>query len=115
MGVASEAALLEYQRGSAERGRSIFEGLLDSYPKRTDLWSVYIDAHIGAHTPPKSAVADMPMVRALFERCCSMRLKAVKMRFFFKRWLDFEKRWGDVENQEHVREKASEFVEGMAS
>ena len=57
-------------------GRSIFEGLLDTYPKRTDLWSepelqaakgaswgprtlctpprsVYMDAHIKAHTPPK--------------------------------------------------------------
>jgi len=112
--VVSKAAILEYNEGSIERGRSIFEGLLDSYPKRTDLWSVYLDAHIKAHTPPKAAAADLGEVRSLFERCCSMSLKAVKMRFFFKRWLDFEKRWGDEESQEKVRAKARAFVESQA-
>jgi hypothetical protein len=29
--------------GCAERGRSIFEGVLGNAPKRTDLWNVYID------------------------------------------------------------------------
>merc|ERR1712066_691293 len=75
---------LEYKFGQPERGQSVFEGLLDSYPKRTDLWSVYIDAHIGAHTPPKAATPDLAAVRSLLERCCALRLKAVKMRFFFK-------------------------------
>jgi len=113
--VVSKAALLEYQYGSVERGRSVFEGLLDSYPKRTDLWSVYIDAHIKAHTPPKVANPDFAEVRALLERCSAMKLKATKMRFFFKRWLDFEKRYGDIESQELVRNKARQFVENQAS
>lgn len=113
--VVSKAALLEYQHGSAERGRSVFEGLLDSYPKRTDLWSVYIDAHIKAHTPPKVAKADFSEVRGLLQRCCAMKLKATKMRFFFKRWLDFEKRHGDDESQELVRNKARQFVESQAT
>lgn len=112
--VVSKAALLEYQLGSPERGRSIFEGLLDSYPKRTDLWSVYIDAHIKAYTPPKVATPELREVRSLLERCCTMKLKAVKMRFFFKRFLDFEKRWGDEESQEKVRGKARDFVESQA-
>jgi rRNA biogenesis protein RRP5 len=113
--VVSKAALLEYQHGSAERGRSVFEGLLDSYPKRTDLWSVYIDAHVKAHTPPKVAKPDLAEVRSLLERCCALKLKATKMRFFFKRWLDFEKRYGDVESQELVRNKARQFVESQAA
>jgi len=113
--VVSKAALLEYQYGSAERGRSVFEGLLDTYPKRTDLWSVYIDAHTKAHTPPKVAKPDLGEVRALLERCCVMKLKVAKMRFFFKRWLDFEKRFGDAESQELVRNKARAFVESQAA
>ncbi|CAE8598948.1 unnamed protein product, partial [Polarella glacialis] len=113
--VVSKAALLEYQEGSAERGRSVFEGLLDSYPKRTDLWSVYIDAHMKAFTPPKVVEPDFKEVRGLLERCCAMKLKATKMRFFFKRFLDFEKRWGNAESQEHVREKARQFVEDQAA
>lgn len=113
--VVSKAALLEYQYGSAERGRSIFEGLLDSYPKRTDLWSVYLDAHIKAFTPPKVPKADLREVRSILERCCAMKLKVTKMRFFFKRWLDFEKRWGDAESQEKVRARARNFVEQQAA
>jgi len=113
--VVSKAALLEYQHGAAERGRSVFEGLLDSYPKRTDLWSIYIDAHIKAHTPPRVAKPDSAEVRRLLERCCTMKLKAAKMRFFFKKWLDFEKKWGDAESQELVRSKAREFVEAQAT
>lgn len=35
--------MLEYRLGDAERGRTIFEGIVDSHPKRWDLWSIYID------------------------------------------------------------------------
>jgi hypothetical protein len=41
--VISHAALLEFKHGSAERGRSIMEGVLQNCPKRLDLWSVYND------------------------------------------------------------------------
>jgi hypothetical protein len=41
--VISRAALLEFKTGSVERARSIFEGILRNYPKRVDLWSVYLD------------------------------------------------------------------------
>merc|ERR1740121_3464520 len=109
--IVSKAAILEYTNGSVERGRSIFEGLLDSYPKRTDLWSIYLDAHIKGHTPPKVSEPDLKEIRGLMERCCTLTLKPIKMRFFFKRWLDFEKKWGDEESEELVRSKARAFVE----
>ena len=32
----------------AERGRSLFEGVLRNYPKRLDLWSVYLDQEVAA-------------------------------------------------------------------
>ena len=35
--------MLEFRHGSAERGRGVVEGVLRNYPKRLDLWSVYID------------------------------------------------------------------------
>ena len=31
-----------------ERGRSLFEGVLRNYPKRLDLWSVYLDQEVAA-------------------------------------------------------------------
>lgn len=106
-----KAAILEYQNGSAERGRSVFEGLIATYPKRTDLWSVYIDQHVKANTPPEVAAPQNEEVRKLFERCITMDIKAFKMKFFFKKWLDFEKRWGTEADTEQVREKAREYVE----
>lgn len=36
-------AVLEFKYGDAERGKTIFEGIVDSYPKRLDVWGVYID------------------------------------------------------------------------
>jgi hypothetical protein len=39
----SKFAQLEYKLGDPERGKTVFEGIVDSHPKRWDLWSVYID------------------------------------------------------------------------
>lgn len=36
-------AQLEYKLGEPERGKTIFEGIVDSHAKRFDLWVVYID------------------------------------------------------------------------
>lgn len=53
MQVLSAAAVAEFKLGSAERGRAIFENVLRNYPKRTDLWSVYLDQ---ARVPPKGSL-----------------------------------------------------------
>ena len=39
----SKFAQLEFKYGEKERGKSLFESLVTSYPKRTDIWCVYID------------------------------------------------------------------------
>lgn len=39
----SRFSQLEYKLGDPERGKTIFEGIVDSHPKRWDLWTVYID------------------------------------------------------------------------
>lgn len=36
----------EFEHGSVERGRTVFEGLMASYPKRLDLWNVYLDKEV---------------------------------------------------------------------
>lgn len=44
--VIAKFAQLEFRYGDAERGRTMFDKVLTSYPKRTDLWSVFIDLMI---------------------------------------------------------------------
>ena len=39
-------AALEYKMGEPNRGSTIFESILKNYPKRTDIWSIYIDMNI---------------------------------------------------------------------
>lgn len=59
--ILSHYALLEYKSGDPEKGRNTFETILTSYPKRTDLWSIYLDMEF------KHSSAEH--VRNIFERC----------------------------------------------
>lgn len=36
-------ALMENQHGFSEQAQTLFEHILTSYPKRTDIWNVYVD------------------------------------------------------------------------
>lgn len=99
----SQTAILEFRAGVPDRGRSMFEGILREYPKRTDLWSVYLDQEI--------QLKDSDVIRALFERAISLSLPPKKMKFLFKKYLEYEKSQGDEERIEYVKKKAMEYVE----
>lgn len=38
---------MEYKLGDPERGKTLFEGIVDSHPKRWDMWSIYMDMEVG--------------------------------------------------------------------
>ena len=116
---------------SAERGRELFEKLLAAAPKRLDLWAQYIDQEVslalaGTGTgkkrkrdgngegKKKAAVAaakpDPRRVRALFARGTALDLPPKKMKFLFRRALEFEKRLGDDAGADKVREAARAYV-----
>ena len=44
-------AVLEFKFGEPQRGQTVFESVLSNYPKRTDLWSIYIDMTIKLGDP----------------------------------------------------------------
>ena len=97
-------AQLEFRssNGLPERGRTIFEGLLNSFPKRVDLWNVLLDHEI--------RIGDKMQVRRLFERIFAGRVKNKQARYFFKRWLAFEEKCGDERSAEAIKKRAAEFV-----
>ncbi|GAA5875823.1 hypothetical protein JCM1840_003525 [Sporobolomyces johnsonii] len=99
----SKFAQLEFKLGDAERGRTIFEGIMDSYPGRLDLWFVYVDMEIKQR--------NVAGVRALFDRILSRRLSSKKGKSVFKKWLSFEKEFGDEQGVDTVKERAMEFVQ----
>ena len=88
-----------------ERGRTVFEGLLDSYPKRVDLWNVYIDK--------ESKAGEFDSARALFSRLVTLKLSSKAIKGVFKKWLAFESVNGDAETTQQVKEKAKAYVQRL--
>lgn len=118
----SKFAQLEFRspNGDVERGRTVFEGLLSSFPKRVDLWNVLLDLEIKN--------GDAEQVRRLFERVLGIRdtkkntglviedgkkVKPKQARFFFKKWLEFEEKKGDEKTVEETKAKAAEYVKSL--
>eukprot|EP01016_Furgasonia_blochmanni_P011064 TRINITY_DN1486_c0_g2_i17.p1 TRINITY_DN1486_c0_g2~~TRINITY_DN1486_c0_g2_i17.p1 ORF type:complete len:259 (+),score=60.38 TRINITY_DN1486_c0_g2_i17:2-778(+) len=100
--VISQYAILEFRDGDPEKGRTTFEAILTNYPKRTDIWSIYLDMEIKN--------GNQETIRNLFERCITLNLKAKKMKFFFKRYLQYEFAHGTPETVDEVKRKAEEWV-----
>ncbi|KAM7262095.1 hypothetical protein ACFE04_021172 [Oxalis oulophora] len=99
----TKTALLEFKCGSPDKGRSMFEVMLREFPKRADLWSVYLDQEI--------RLGDADIIRSLFERAISLSLPHKKMIFLFKKYLEYERVHGDKERMEYVMMRANEYKE----
>ncbi|KAJ3411723.1 hypothetical protein HDV05_001783 [Chytridiales sp. JEL 0842] len=98
----SKFAQMEFRFGEPERGRTLFEGIVSHYPKRLDMWSIYLDM--------EAKYGDASNARHLFERAITLKLSSKKMKFLFKKYLEFEKKNGTPEGVEHVKEAAMEYV-----
>ncbi|KAI0639642.1 U3 snoRNP-associated protein Rrp5 [Trametes polyzona] len=99
-------AQLEYKLGDPERGKTIFEGIVDSHPKRWDMWHIYIDMEAGQ--------GDIMSLRNLFNRVLALKMTSHKAKSFFKKWLELERRLGDEEGQAAVKAKAIEWTQRAA-
>ncbi|CAE6440693.1 unnamed protein product [Rhizoctonia solani] len=99
----STFARMEYKLGDPERGKTIFEGIVESHPKRNDLWSMYIDM--------EASQGNAQSVRNIFNRALARKLTAKQAKFFFKKWLEIEKRVGDDAGAEAVKEKAMAWMQ----
>jgi rRNA biogenesis protein RRP5 len=106
----SKFAQLVFEHGTAERARTLFDGLLLKHPKRLDLFFVYVDKEV------KHGETDI--ARSLFQRAVSpkssgnmMKLSDKQMKSLFKKWYSFEETSGDDETQELVKNAAREYVE----
>ena len=53
--------------------------------------------------------------RQIFERIIHINLSSKKMKLFFKRYLDFERKYGDAFSVENVKTKAMEYVESKTA
>lgn len=101
--VVRKFAQLEFTKGDAEQGRTLFEGLIADVPKRIDLWNVYIDQEMKKNEKKK--------VEELFERVLSRKISRKQAKFFFEKWLKFEEKHEDTKAVDYVKAKAQEYVQ----
>ena len=130
----SKFAALEFRSpaGDPERGRTLFEGLIASWPRRWDFWGILLDLEISrVGREAKVSVSDKDSkgdkarkdskqqdtaavdgIRKLFNRVLGCKgLKDKTARSFFRKWVAFEEGLGAKSGQvEVVKRKAGEWV-----
>jgi len=106
----SKFAQLEYEYGSTEWARTIFDAVLDKSPKRIDLLFVYIDKEI-KH-------GDIDVARRLFHKRLhpadgksKVRYNDKQMKSLFKKWYRMEDLHGDDQSRMNVKMAAKTYVE----
>ncbi|KAK5955833.1 rRNA biogenesis protein rrp5 [Knufia fluminis] len=103
----SKFAQLEFKTktGVPEEGRTRFQGLINLYPKRVDLFNIMLDLEM--NLGPDNA----DQVRGVFEQVLSRKsLKPAKAKPFFARWAKFERGLGDERRVEEVEGRAAKWV-----
>ncbi|XP_043469012.1 protein RRP5 homolog [Leptopilina heterotoma] len=96
-------ANMENSHGDKERSQTLFEQILNSYPKRTDVWSCYVDSLIKS--------GDIEIARRILERSVTTQvLPPRKMKVLFKKYINFEEQHGNEKNVQNVRDMANEYV-----
>ena len=116
----------EFEFGSADRARVLYEELLSNYPKRTDIWHVYVDRevffilligqfYITFMYRIQIKHGHISQARGLFQRMInSSKASARNMKAIFKKYLSFEIKHGTKQTQESVKEAARAYVERLA-
>ena len=121
--------MLEFRLGEAERGKTIYEGLVDKYPKKLNLWNAYIDQigkqgdiqgvryvfAVAFQFRMQSSFTVWLFHRNLVDRALDQKLNVHKAKFLFKKLLSLETRIGDAAGQERAKEKARDWVSKHAA
>jgi rRNA biogenesis protein RRP5 len=98
-------AALEFKssNGDPERGRTLFEGLVSTWPNKGDIWDVYVELE-RSH----GSVED---VRDLFGRMAKLRMKKKRAGVVFGRWAEWEESVGNAKGAERVRAMEAQWME----
>lgn len=105
--VISQFAQMEFKHGSTERGKNLFESVLANYPRRTDVWMIYLSFLVkycnprreeekeGKKTNPSTISQDTTeSIRSVFERVVNSGINPRKLLPILKKYLEFEEKIG---------------------
>lgn len=106
--VISKYGQLEFKHGQPESGRTMLEGIVTNYPKRMDIWAIYMDME------SKYCGDNKQQARHLFERCLTNEIimkKPKKMKLVFQKYMEFEMNNGNKKNVDKIRERVEQYLE----
>jgi len=107
--IISKFGMLEFKHGNQESGRTMFEGIVNNYPKRMDIWSIYMDMEI-----KYGGKENAQQARHLFERCLAnefIQKKPKKMKLVFRKYMEYENALGNQKNIDKLRQRVEEYLE----
>ena len=108
--IISKFGMLEYKGGDPEHGRTMFEGIVTNYPKRMDIWAIYMDMEVKYG----GGKANQAQARHLFERCLSLpeiSKKPKKMKLVFRKYMEFENGLGNQNKLAELRNRVEQYLE----
>ncbi|XP_017020204.1 rRNA biogenesis protein RRP5 [Drosophila kikkawai] len=96
-----------YARNDAnDMAQTLLDDVITSYPKRIDIWSVYVDMLIKADL--------IDSARNVLERAVLQKLKPNKMQVIYKKYLQLEETHGTEATVAKVKRQAEEWVKNYA-
>ncbi|XP_030376236.1 protein RRP5 homolog [Scaptodrosophila lebanonensis] len=95
-------ANLYAKNGDNDMAQTLLDDIVTSYPKRIDIWVLYVDMLIKADL--------IDSARNVLARAVLHKLRPNKMVVIFKKFLDFELKYGTDENATRVKQMAEDYV-----
>ena len=96
---------LLYRYNNNEEARNMFDNILKNFPKRKDIWFVYIDKEI-------KFGKNVEKVRQIFDKMFEIKFKINDLKSIMKKFLEFEKEYSKNEKEFiKAQEKTKEILE----
>ncbi|KAH8294202.1 hypothetical protein KR054_009409 [Drosophila jambulina] len=99
-------AKLYAKNDANDMAQTLLDDVVTSYPKRIDIWSVYVDMLIKADL--------IDSARNVLERAVLQKLKPNKMQVIYKKYLQLEETHGTEATVAKVKRQAEEWVKNYA-
>ncbi|XP_060651092.1 uncharacterized protein LOC132787803 [Drosophila nasuta] len=91
--------------GDNAMAQTLLDDIVTSYPKRIDIWNLYVDLLV------KCSLIDS--ARNVLERAVLQKLPPNKMLVIYKKYLEFEQKHGTEANASRVKKLAEEYVKSQ--
>ncbi|XP_053692501.1 protein RRP5 homolog [Sabethes cyaneus] len=100
-------AFLHNRHGDRDEAHILFEQILTSYPKRTDIWSQYVDMLV------KDGLIEA--ARQTLDRAIAQRLPMRNMKTLYTKYVAFEEKHGDRTSVQRIKQTAADYVKQQLS